>query len=178
MSIGDFVAFSEGPFGSPGSTRFSVQLGAAASINPGEPVVVKGLGASGTSVAAMATNLPLVGTTWMAGISQSFSTDTVTANGTVDVYDIFSESMSFLANPKVAATWNTQAKYDALVGSRIVIDLTTGAYTVLATDAFNASAKNGLIVLPLDVLKHPGKVRVAFNRNLDFKSQNLLGANL
>jgi hypothetical protein len=174
MSIGDLQLFTEAPFGNPGTNRFSVQLGVAASINPGEPVVVKGLGASGTSVATMATNKPLVGTDWIVGVSQSFSTDTVTANGTVDVYDIYAEGVTFLANPNSAAAWDTQAEYDALVGSRVLLDKTSGAYTVLATDAWTISAKNGVFVEPLDITKHPGKVRISFNKNNNPRAQLLV----
>ncbi len=61
-----------------------------------------------------------------------------------------------------AAAWDTQAEYDALVGKRLLIDLTSGAYTLLATD----SANNGLIVMPLNIAKYPGKVAVAFRQAL------------
>ena len=164
MALGDLQVFTEGPFGSPGTRRYTVQLGAAASINAGEPVA-KALGAaSGSVVAAMATNKPVAGTDYIAGVAQSTSTDTTTASGVVDVIDIFGNDMTFLISPKVAATFNTQAKYDALVGYRILLDLTAGVYTALAAD----SANNGCVIQPLDVTKYPGKVRVSFRRGLDF----------
>ncbi len=157
MSTGDLQDYTEGPFGNPGTRRFRVLANASApSINAGEPVIVTAINAS--AVATMATAKPLAGTDFVVGVSQSVSTETTTANGVVDVYDIFAEDMSFLVAPNVAATWNTQAKYDALIGSRVTLDKTNGLYTINSTDA----AGNGLVILPLNVGLWPGKVRFAF----------------
>jgi hypothetical protein len=49
----------------------------------------------------------------------------------------------------------TQAEYDALVGSRVLFDLTSSTYTITATD----NAAYGLVVEPLDIKKFPNKVR-------------------
>jgi hypothetical protein len=58
----------------------------------------------------------------------------------------------------------TQSEYDALVGKRVLIDLTTGSYTILATD----SANNGCVVQPLDISKQPGKVAFSFRDGCNY----------
>lgn len=153
MSIGDFTILEQNSTNGRGSRVQNVALGAT-KINPGEPVV-RALGA--TSVTAMATNSPQVGTHYVVGIAQTTSTQTASAAGSVQVFPI-TNGTTYLVKPNVAATWDTQAEYDALVGARVLIDLTAGAYTVLASDA----AGNGVVIEPLDVAKYPGKVAVTF----------------
>lgn len=162
MSLGDLEFFSDGPFGNPGSTRWGVQpTGTAATINAGEPVV-KTLG--GTFVAYMQTSRPSVGTDWLVGVAQSTSTETTTANGVVDVYNIFAEDVTFLITPAAPTTWDTQLEYDNLVGKRVLLQRSSaGLYTCLAAD----ETFNGCLVMPLDILKHPGKVRIQFRKGLN-----------
>ena len=105
----------------------------------------------------MATNKPVVATDYLAGISTSVSTDTVAAAGYVMVQPLLPGQVWLIA-PKVAATWNTQAEYDALIGKRVLIDLTAGVYTILAADG----ATSGCVIEYLDVSKHPGKVAFSF----------------
>lgn len=150
--LGDISIYDGAVFGYPGDNVFTVSSGAVASINAGEPVS-KPLGVAGT-VSALANAKPVVATDFLAGISATTSTDTTSANGTVRVTKP-DELLSYLIAPKTAATWNTQAKYDALVGARVTFDLTSGVYTINATDG----STNGLIVEPLDIVKFPGKVR-------------------
>jgi len=151
----DIRVFDDGAFGAIGSKTFIVAAGATA-INPGEPVV-RALG--GTSVTAMATNKPAVGTDYVVGIATSLSDNTASAAGKVNVQPVV-PGVIYVIAPKVAATWNTQAEYDALVGTRILIDLTSTAYTLLAAD----SANNGCVVEWLDVAKNPGKIAFSFRR--------------
>jgi len=160
MALNDIVIYSEGAFGYPGDRNFAVASGAAASINAGEPVS-KALGA--TVVAALATSKPVVGTDYMAGIASTISTDTATAAGTVSVTKLV-DGDSYLISPKVASTWNTQAKYDALVGARVTFDLTAGTYTINSTDG----SGNGLVVEPLDIVKVPGKVRFSISSGVAY----------
>lgn len=155
--LGDIQIYDGAAFGYPGDNVFTISSGANASINAGEPVA-KPLGVAGT-VSALATNKPVVATDFLAGIAATTSTDTTTTAGTVRVTKP-DELLSYLISPKVAATWNTQAKYDALVGSRVLFDLTSGVYTILATDG----STNGLIVEPLDIAKFPGKVRFSIRQ--------------
>lgn len=160
MALGDITIYDEAAFGNPGSEQFAVAAGAAASIKAGEPVS-KALGAA--VVAALATNKPVVATDFMAGISASTSTDTVAAAGTVEVFKMV-PGITYLIAPKVAATWDTQAKYDALVGDRVLLDLTAGVYTILATD----NANNGCVVEPLNIAKFPGKVRFSIRNAVSY----------
>ena len=75
--------------------------------------------------------------------------------------------LTFICAPTVAATWDTQAEYDALVGDRVLLNITTaGVWTVLAAD----SANNGLVVEPLDVTLHPGMVRFSVRQSLMYNS--------
>ncbi len=157
MTLGDLTILSDGQFGAPGSRTYNVLSGTTV-INAGEPVA-RALGAA--TVTAAATNTPVVGTDYYVGVATTTSAQTATLNSTVQVRPLSSDIV-YLANPKVAATWDTQAEYDALVGDRVLLDLTSGAYTILATD----SANNGCVIQPLEVAKYPGKVAFAFRNGV------------
>lgn len=162
MSTGDIQFYTESSFGNPGTVRYTVQASPNGpnQINAGEPVIAS-TAVTATIVGFMPTSKPLLGTDFVVGVSQSQSTDTTALDGVVDVYsNIFNEETSFLISPKTAATWNTQTKYNALVGARVTLDRTSGAYTINATDA----AGNGCVILPLEIAKYPGKVRFAFRK--------------
>lgn len=158
MALGDIVHYDEGAFGYPGDVEFAVASGTAQSIKAGEPVA-RALGA--TAVAIMGTGKPLVGTDFVVGIAATTSTDTATADGVVKVTKLVTGD-SYLISPKTASSWNTQTKYNDLVGKRVTLDLTSSTWTINATDSGTAAANNGCIVLPLDIKKYPGKVRFAF----------------
>lgn len=155
MALGDIIELEASSMTSRGSRRYNVAAGATA-ILAGEPVA-RALGA--VSVTAAATDTPVVGTDYYAGIAQTNSTQTASVAGVVDVLPL-SSGTTYLIKPKVAASFDTQAEYDALVGKRVLIDLTTGSYTLLATD----SANNGCIIMPLDIAKYPGKVAFALRQ--------------
>lgn len=162
MALGDIVVLADGGgFGQVGSTKYKVAASATL-IYAGEPVV-KALGASGTVVTPAATNTPVVGTDYYAGIATSTSTNTASAAGTVDVMNLDTKT-TYLISPKVAATWDTQAEYDALVGSRVLLDLTSGSYTILAAD----NSTYGCVVAPLDIVRYPGKVAFNFRAGVNF----------
>lgn len=157
--IGDITLYADAAFGYPGDDEYAVAASATL-IYPGEPVA-KALG--GAAVTPAATNFPVVGTDYTAGIAASTSTNTAGAAGIVRVTKV-TDGTSWLIAPTVAATWDTQAEYDALVGDRVLIDLTTGTYTILATDG----ATYGCVVMPLDIVKYPGKVRFAFRSGASY----------
>lgn len=156
---GDFTFLADDVGACPGSRRFNVAA-SATTIKEGEPVGIAALG--DTAVIPMATNSPAA-TGLMVGIATGNSTNTATAAGYVDVI-LTRPSQTWLVRPKVAASWNTQAEYDALVGKRVLVDLTTGTYTLLATDG----ATNGVVVVPMDVAAHPGMVAVSFRAGSSF----------
>lgn len=163
MAIGDFIELEANSMGSRGSRTYNVAA-AATAINPGEPVV-RSLGAATVTrmygTGTTGTTVPAVGTDYVVGIAQTAGTQTASVAGTIQVLPLTSGT-TWLANPLVAATWDTQSEYDALVGDRELIDLTSGAYTIIAGD----SANNGLVVMPLDLAKYPGKIAVAFRQAL------------
>ena len=160
---GDFTILEQNSSMGRGGRLYNVAAGADA-IYAGEPVV-RSLG--GTTVTRMygsstsGNTVPVVGTDYVVGIATTNSTQTASVAGVVDVMPL-NAGITYLAAPKVAASWDTQAEYDALVGKRMLIDLASGTYTVLASD----SANNGLIVAALDIAKYPGKVAVIFRQAL------------
>lgn len=68
--------------------------------------------------------------------------------------------------PKVAATYNTQAKVNALVGARVLLDLTGGVYTILAADG----AGNGCVLEYIDVSRYPGMVAFSWSQVVDYRN--------
>lgn len=154
MAIGDITFLDMANAVSQGALSFNTAANTTA-INAGEPVTCP-LGAVQAAV-ALATNKPVVATDFVAGIAATASTQTASVAGQVNCYPV-SGSAVFLIAPKVTATWDTQAEYDALVGSRVLLDLTAGVYTILATDG----ATNGCVIRPLDIAKYPGKVAFSF----------------
>lgn len=154
MALGDITLLADAAFGAVGSRTHAVASGAVATINAGE-LVLKALGSPYVVAWGNTTAKPVVGTDYIAGVSTSTSTDTASAVGTVEIMPI-DPKMVFLVSPTVAATWDTQAEYDALVGDRVLLSSGSvgGAQTLLAADGAN----NGLVVQPLDIQKYPGKV--------------------
>ena len=136
-----------------GSYKFNVAAGAT-TINPNEPIV-RALG--GVTCTAMATNKPVIGSDFILGISSSTSTQTASAAGTVD-YTPALPGQIWLISSKVSTDVNTQAKYDALVGKRVLIDLTTGSYTLLTADG----STYGCVIMPMIITTNPGKIAFQF----------------
>ena len=105
----------------------------------------------------MATNKPVVATDYLLGVACSTSTNTSTSAGTVEVTPIDSGDV-WLITANDSTAYATQALYDALVGKRVLIDLTTLKYTILASD----NSTYGCVIQPLDIAKYPGKVAFSF----------------
>jgi len=133
--------------------------GSQSNILPGEPVT-KVAGAAG--VLAAATNAPTT-TLRIVGVATAQSTETASVDGTVEVIPAI-PGQRYLIAPKVAATWNPQAKYNALIGARVLIDNTTGTYTILASDG----ASNGCVVEYLDIARYPGLVAFSWNAIVNY----------
>jgi hypothetical protein len=162
MALGDITFYDEGAFGYPGDVEYRVDSSTTL-IYAGEPVI-KVLGnTTGYVVKPMTDGMPVVGTDSVVGIAATTSTNTATAPGTVKVTKMVSGA-SMLIAPKTPSSWDTQAEYNALVGARVTIDLTGGSYTLDASD----SATYGCVVLPLDVARNPGKVRIAFRQGASY----------
>jgi hypothetical protein len=155
MALNDITIYDQS-YGYQGDEQFAVAA-SATTIKAGEPVL-KLSGVSGAVVTPLATNSPQSSASLLTcGIATTTSTNTAALAGTVKVMKPL-VGITYLIAPTVAATWNTQAKYDALVGARVLIDLTSSSYTLLAAD----NAAYGCVVEPLDIVKYPGKVRFSF----------------
>lgn len=101
----------------------AVASGAAASIDRGAPTKE-----DTTEVAIMADG---EGTTaqQFSGLAKSVSTDTAAAAGKVKLY-LPLPGLVYVGSPKVAGAADTEAEILAIAGKRIVLDLTTGDWTV------------------------------------------------
>lgn len=170
MALGDITMLqSNSAQGGRGARLYNVAAGTP--ILAGEPVQAT-LG--GASVTPADTNTPVVGTTYFAGIAATNSTNTASAAGSVNVIPITAAD-TWLIAPAVAASWDTQAEYDALVGDRVLIQnnaqvgysysagVNNGTYSLLASD----SATSGCVVVALDIAKYPGKVAIAFRNGVN-----------
>lgn len=135
--------------------------GSVSRINPGEPVT-KVAGAAG--VIAAATNAPTT-TLRIVGVAASTSTETASVDGTVNVIPAASQDL-WLITPKVAATFNTQQKYNDLCGARVLLDNTTGTYTILAADG----ASQGCIIEWINIADFPGKVAFSFSPLVNYRN--------
>ena len=147
-----------------GTLKYAVQAGAVTTILAGNPVQ-KAAGAA--YVLPAATAFPTT-TLRVVGVAMSNSTDTVSYDGTVDVIPATNGQL-WLAQPTVAATWNTQAKYNALIGSRVLLAFTATnnpGYTIGSSDG----ASNGCIVEYLDIAKYPGMVAFSWSPLCDYRN--------
>lgn len=115
-----------------------VASGTAASITPGVPTKQ---GSSG-AVALMADG---DGTTSQrfTGMAKNTSTETSTVAGKVEIFFPF-PGIIYEGFSKSAASSNTQALIDALIGSRVPFDLTAGDWTV---DAAASDANTNSVVI-------------------------------
>lgn len=143
-----------------GSQPFQVVLGGSPpAINAGEPVS-KALGSQ--YVIIMPNAKPVVADTNTVGVSSTTSTETASADGTVQVIPINANNI-WSITPQTAATYGVgstpnQTTYNALVGARVVFQVTTGTWKILATD----SSGNGLVIAASNVATNLGKVNFSF----------------
>ncbi len=98
--------------------KWLVASGAAATINPGTPVKFSSAGAVVPMVDADGSTSQR-----FVGIAKTTSTDTAAAAGEVYTF-IPLPGIIYAAKAKSATGANTQAKIDALLGARLVFDLT------------------------------------------------------
>lgn len=157
----DIEQVAAGTFGPNGAVKYNVAASATL-IYPGEPVV-NALG--GVAVTPMATNKPVVATDYLCGIATSTSTNTAGAAGSVMVQPLLPGQI-WAIDPNSAAAFDTQSEYDALVGKRVLIDLTSGKYTILAADG----ATSGCVIMAKNVKQNPGKVYFTFRNGVNYLS--------
>lgn len=163
---GDLIILEQVSEMGRGGRLYNVAAGTP--IYAGEPVQIRAVG--GIVVEPSLTSTPVVSASagvegLFVGVATTNSTNTTTAAGTVNVLPTNSGT-TYLANPDTAASWDTQAEYDALVGKRVLLKNsvtvsstpTSGTYTLLASD----SAANGCTVQAMNILNNPAKVAIAF----------------
>lgn len=172
MSKNDFILQYPVANGSNRTAQFLVAPGTTSSINTGE-FATKALGGATYAKAFTASQAlqPSVGTDYLAGFAMSTSTETTTATGFVEIFYLDPATI-YYGNPKTAANFGltagslSQATYNAQVGKRVLIDVTTGVMTVLSTDNVN----NGLVVEYIDVTTSNGKVAFSLRGGLAYNS--------
>jgi len=152
MSIGDITILEQASMSGRGARLYNVAAGVT--IYAGEPVM-QAIGGAVTVVPAN-TNFPVSGSDYFVGIAATTSTATASTDGTVGVYPV-DPLVTLLIRPKAPTSWDTQTEYNAIVGKSCLIDLTTGAYTLLTSGL----ASSGLVVQAMNVNEHPGMVAVA-----------------
>lgn len=109
------------------SRRFQTDAGSTA-ILAGEPVMLTTIGTS-VYAALMTDGKPVVGTDVVAGIAAGDSTHTASADGYVDVYMPL-PGVVYRAAAKSSTAADTEAEILALANKRVVLDLTSGVFTV------------------------------------------------
>ena len=124
--------------------------GSQGNILPGEPVTR----AAGVAYVLAAVNNSGTTTLRIAGVAAGQSTETASVDGTVDVIPSAPGQLWTCKWKTAGSDWDTQAHYNAHIGDRMLIDLTTGAYTILASDGASQAA----IVCYNDLSKYPGYV--------------------
>lgn len=130
-----------------------VEAGTTSSIVPGMPVLK-----DGQYVVPVTDGTPVIGTDIVSGVAISTSTETASANGKVNVVLPLPDGMWY-ANAKTLSTIDTQAEYDALVGTFVVFDVTGGVITI---DAATPVVGGGLEIVDNDISVNPGKVAFRF----------------
>lgn len=98
---------------------------------PGEPLKMGTI----PYAIALATGDPEIGTDEFLGITRKQSTDTSTADGTVEYKSVLAGATQIRGKATTTTNVNTQAKIDALTGNWIAIDV-TGAGTNGSTGVF------------------------------------------
>lgn len=105
------------------SWKRNVASGAAASIDKGTPTKL------GSGVVAIMADGNGTTSELFTGMAKNVSTDTASAAGSVDLY-LPLAGLIYSGSPKVSGAANTAAEIDALVGSRVVFDLTGSDWTI------------------------------------------------
>lgn len=141
MSTGDIRLQDIAGKNAPNVRTFTTES-AETAINPGE--IVKITSSGGTYVVAMQDGDPTIFADYIVGLAAKASSHTASADGYVDVY-LDTPGTVYAGKPKTAGSCNTQAKVDALMLKRIVLDVTASKTTV-DTAAADAST-NGVIVV-------------------------------
>ncbi len=143
------------------SLVWQVQAGAVGSIPQGWPAIQSG------QYATVATDgTPVIGSDVFLGFSNGVSTDTVATDGTVDLFMPLPGQILILP-AKTPANIATQSQYNALVGTNVLFDISTGVLTI---DESTANSTYGLTIVQSDVSALPGMVKFIVRQSVTFLS--------
>lgn len=159
MAQGNIELVEGGIFSTVPTKTYQVAASATL-IYAGEPVKVAT--AEDQVVVKSADTEPVSTDPTFLGIAAKDSTNNSGAAGVVEVFDALPGQV-YMADAKLKTLIDTQAKYDAYLNERVVFDLTSTTFTV---DLASSGATYGLVVCPLDIRKHPGKVAFEVRRSV------------
>lgn len=146
MALGDVSIIAPAGANLPPAQTFKTEA-AATAIYAGEPCKVGGTGTNYAIPSADAE--PATSGPTFIGIASSTSTQTATADGTVDIIAAL-PGMVFEAKAKSAAAVDTEAEILGLLNDLVLFDLTSGSYTV---DTASTNSANGLKILGGNTVK-------------------------
>jgi len=171
MSIGDFKILE---LATERGSRVYNTTGTAFIALGGEPIAH----ALNTNVVQYVTNnFGNIGTDYLAGIiltgTQAEIGELYPAQST-GVYGVrvlpLNNEVTYLANPTSTTAYATQALYNAMVGSSVLIQTTVTSVNGVSGTAYTVGNTTGtaygVVIMPLDVVAYPGKVAVAFRKQL------------
>lgn len=142
MSRNDIVIKESGGRNSVPTDRWVVASGQTTLIDAGEPA--KALTSDeGRSQLLVDADLTLGTDTLMTGIAAADSTETASATGYSDQY-VPLPDIKWEIKAKTASTADTQSEIDALIGHMVIIDLTSGVFTM---DLAGATGANNAFVV-------------------------------
>lgn len=127
MAIGNVWIRSTGGLNEVPVMKYQTEANAAA-INPGELCKIKSAG-SPYVIALVDADLTAGTDSQFVGLAASTATHTASVDGTVLVH-MASPSIVYEAKAKTSTNVDTQAKIDAMVGDRKIIDVTSTVHTV------------------------------------------------
>jgi len=140
---------------------------AATAINPGEPVKVGGTGSN--YVVPLATGDPEIGTDIFVGIAQKASTQTASADGTVEVFVPAVDTVLECA-AETAGNVDTDAKLLAIENDCVTFDLASSTYTIDENEGDDDNV-HGLRILGGDIDK--GRLYVAVKNEVTLTGSNI-----
>src|SRR3972149_182840 len=119
MALADISVVDTGGANVVPSIAWNTELNTTV-INAGEPVII---GSARKYGIRAADGDPVVGTEVFLGVAQSTSNQTATVDGSVQIY-LPGTGVIYSAKAKDPAAANTEAEILALIGKRVVLDLT------------------------------------------------------
>lgn len=159
MAQGNIELLGGGVFSTVPTKTYAVAASATI-IYAGEPV--KFATSEDAVVIKCATVEPVTTDPVFVGIAAKDSTNTASAAGYVEVFEALPGQI-YMGNATTPANIDTQAKYDALVNERVTFQLDTTTFSV---DENASGTTYGLVIVPSDIRKYPGKVKFEVRRSV------------